>query len=326
MPRIAQLDGLRAIAVMLVLVSHTLHESALYALGQTGVRLFFVLSGYLITRILFEQQGQPLGPTLQTFYIRRSLRIFPLYYLALLVCCFVAWPALQRTWPWMITYTSNIQLLVDPDIRQGALSHFWSLAVEEQFYLIWPMLMLAVPHRHTLKVILGAVYLAVLVRAFNTWLQWHSVWFQTPAQFDSLGMGALLAYLHHRQLPMRSDLGVLLKLLVLTLLMKAIPLPAFECVTEAMFHAALVDYSMNPRHIQWIALLRTRPFQFVGTLSYGIYVWHGILAHQPFVGSFGVQKWLLVTISSIGAAWCSWTLIEKPINDLRLRFHYSSGS
>ena len=155
-----QLDALRALAFVGVAVSHW---SPNFLAGivpwGTGVQLFFVLSGFLITGILLRSRPADLGismPTaLRVFYVRRCLRIFPLYYGVLALCLLFAIGPIATTWPWHVSYLSNLFYA-----RQGHASpvedpflHLWSLSVEEQFYLLWPLVAL-VANRRALSLIL----------------------------------------------------------------------------------------------------------------------------------------------------------------------------
>ena len=151
---IPALDGVRAVAVLLVICFHfwQVFTYGPYSLvgkiamwGQTGVDLFFVLSGFLITGILLDTKGSP--SFLRNFYARRILRIFPLYYATLLTIYLIgplfrwsAWvPENQSLWFW--TYLQNLPMTFAPGHVAGP-EHFWSLAVEEQFYMVWPFLVL----------------------------------------------------------------------------------------------------------------------------------------------------------------------------------------
>src|SRR4029450_13372172 len=137
-----QLDGLRAMAVLAVLWTHYLpEEDWLFGVywGGFGVRLFFVLSGFLITGILLKsrqyvmQGPQPAAFALRPFYSRRLLRIFPLYYTTLAVTALMAIPPVRETMVWHITYLSNVYFSIQGRFH-GPIRHFWSLSVEEQFY------------------------------------------------------------------------------------------------------------------------------------------------------------------------------------------------
>src|SRR5436309_834307 len=158
--RMPQLDGVRALAVLAVLVHHYLSaawpvlDRAGTSLGFLGVKLFFVLSGFLITGILLEgrladdtPEGRSRLRFLRQFYIRRFLRIFPLYYVvvALALICNIA-PARQIA-IWLLTYTVNIYFSIVGEFPRH-FSHLWSLAIEEQFYLVWPWCILYARQRH----------------------------------------------------------------------------------------------------------------------------------------------------------------------------------
>jgi peptidoglycan/LPS O-acetylase OafA/YrhL len=212
------LDGLRGLAILLVLFCHYAFilpvrgrvGASLEMLsfqGWVGVTLFFVLSGFLITGILVDSKGQP--QYFKNFYARRFLRIFPLYYGVLAVELAIllvikfgfahAWLHLhnpQKLWaamPWFWTYTTNIgqAFFHIHTVLQG---HFWSLAVEEQFYFVWPLLVCFMPWRALVHSCLVLVALAFAVRfllaGFGMGFAAYSF---TPCQFDALGLGALIA-------------------------------------------------------------------------------------------------------------------------------------
>ncbi len=154
-----QLDTLRAFAVTAVLIRHFWPElQPGLDLGARGVHLFFVLSGFLITgillrsRALVEDSGRGTGLAIRRFYIRRFLRIFPIYYLVLAVTWALGFPDVRSGIVWHLAYGSNILFAIENQWPPTT-AHLWSLSVEEQFYLIWPLLMLLVPRRHLRTVI-----------------------------------------------------------------------------------------------------------------------------------------------------------------------------
>ncbi|MBX3227486.1 MAG: acyltransferase [Labilithrix sp.] len=186
---IPTLDGLRGIAVLAVLAFHfawtfpgddpnaahglvdkiAVHLHAFMWSGWTGVDLFFVLSGYLITRGLVTDSKKPLGTRMKMFWMRRVLRIFPLYY-AVLIGGTVVTLALGAQWvpnlPYWL-YFQNYSLAFDPVIMRWT-AHFWSLAIEEQFYFVWPIVALMVPRKKLIPLILGLVVFTVGLRGFLT--------------------------------------------------------------------------------------------------------------------------------------------------------------
>ncbi len=134
---VPELDALRALAVVGVIYTHYLPESVplVGVPGFIGVRLFFVMSGFLITRILLAVPIATPGVVARAFYARRFLRIFPLYYAACALMCLSS-KAIRVYVLWLFTYSQNIKFAVDG--RYPVVAHLWSLAVEEQFYVIWP--------------------------------------------------------------------------------------------------------------------------------------------------------------------------------------------
>jgi peptidoglycan/LPS O-acetylase OafA/YrhL len=205
------LDGLRGVAVLLVLAFHFAHidgeggtmERVLLGAtraGWAGVDLFFVLSGFLITGILLDARGAK--GYFRAFYLRRVLRIFPLYYAYLAVLFFVV-PALLpsvdvkgETQGWLWSYLGNVLFAREGGFQASPLTgHFWSLAVEEQFYLAWPFLVWLLPRRR-----LAVVCLALVAGAFALRLAIHrttinatAAYVLTPARMDALALGALVA-------------------------------------------------------------------------------------------------------------------------------------
>jgi len=145
------LDGLRGLAILGVFANHFGTFPGSQACGWLGICLFFVLSGFLITGILLGQReaialsGSTLWQSLAKFWVRRALRIFPLYYLALALILYFDVPTARDDAWWLVTYTHNFQVSLEG--WTGIYGHFWTLCVEEQFYLIWPIAALAMPLR-----------------------------------------------------------------------------------------------------------------------------------------------------------------------------------
>ena len=199
-----QLDALRAIAVFVVLLHHYLPWRWVQrlALGPMAVQLFFVISGFLITGILLrsrqliQTQQATLKQALAVFFARRSLRILPAYWLLLGLAYLANTPGVREQFFWHLTYGTNIWLGLQQS-WDGYLSLLWSLAVEEQFYLLWPLLILGLPRRWLGPVIAGAVAIAPFARWGLLTLEVHPIWVATAllTNLDTLGMGALLAWI-----------------------------------------------------------------------------------------------------------------------------------
>jgi peptidoglycan/LPS O-acetylase OafA/YrhL len=214
---IPALDGLRGLAILLVMLHHfttgvssdTLFGKLLSKLayaGWSGVDLFFVLSGFLITGILFDSKTSP--NYFRNFYIRRALRIFPLYYATLFLIFMVLPfiksfnPAMQRaadaqTWLWF--YCTNIFLALREqwfyDVDWLTLGHFWSLSVEEHFYFIWPAVIFLFSRRTSMAICIGCIAAALAIRATLVIMGGHliGVYVLTPCRMDTLAIGAFLA-------------------------------------------------------------------------------------------------------------------------------------
>jgi peptidoglycan/LPS O-acetylase OafA/YrhL len=165
MNHVKSLDGLRGVAVSLVVLFHF----GLFPAGWVGVQIFFVLSGYLITGILLRTKEEPIGDYLGRFYWRRSLRIFPLYFvfLAAALAVYVATgepKSFGVDWSYLVTYTANFGRLRSTDVGPDFI-HLWSLAVEEQFYLLWPILVYFLPLATFKRAVILILTLSPLVRA-----------------------------------------------------------------------------------------------------------------------------------------------------------------
>lgn len=167
MKYVKNLDGIRGLAIVLVMF---FHYDYLIEMGWMGVQLFFVLSGYLITTILLQdKQEQPLGLYMKGFYWRRTLRIFPIYYLYLFfvagVYAVYHTPVdFRQTVPFLFTYTYNLFPLVYEFRFDVFFTHFWSLSIEEQFYLFWPIIVYFLTLRQLRVVLVGMIVAAPIIR------------------------------------------------------------------------------------------------------------------------------------------------------------------
>ena len=278
-----ELDGVRAIATFLVMVFHLAQQGipirGPVMLGQTGVDLFFVLSGFLITTILLKSQPHD-WHEVRTFYIRRTLRIFPLYYGFLVAAALLRSPVSAPFW----LYLQNLYFAFG--VRLHGPDHFWSLAVEEQFYLVWPFVVLFLPPRWLLTglwlMILGAPVCRVGLIALGA-----SPFYFTLSRVDGLAAGALLAVLQSR-----GTLGKLRRpLALLAIGMGAIvalqgflanhagtawiQVTKFSCITG--WYTALVGLLLTSTPSLATRWLRSAALRFVGRISYGLYVFHPVV-------------------------------------------------
>ena len=348
-----QLDGLRAIAIFAVTYTHYLPEKYwLFGIywGGVGVRLFFVLSGFLITAILLKCRqyvntgNQTTLSVLRQFYIRRFLRIFPLFYLTLTLTAILNIPPVRETIIWHILYLSNI-LSAKQGYWSENVSHFWSLAVEEQFYLIWPWLIIFLAQKFLLPIIITLLFFGPLFRLTGIFLGWNEIVVDalTPAVIDTLGFGALLAYLRYRGKSSFTSVftnACILMGLPLFFILQFLKQTDYYSILSSVFGntaLGLIFTWLIARTSQGFRGLLGQVLEFpsivyIGKISYGIYVIHTftptllntVLHHFGLSGYshyWGVI-YLLSPVTTIVLAMISWHIFEKPINNIKKFFPY----
>ena len=330
--------------------------------GVLGVDLFFVLSGFLITGLLLDAKSGP--HYFRNFYARRTLRIFPLYYLVLTLLFVVlprytALPApledarIHQAWLW--TYTSNFFIAARAEWALTYVSHFWSLAIEEHFYLVWPLVVFSL-RRETLERVCATVIpagLALRIVLALVGVSELSISVLTPCRIDALCVGALLAVLARREpVPAiltrsagRAALAIAFAILVVSAwcALTQLGLPVLHQVRStlyALFFGALTLISARPRRSGPVeAAFHGRVLRFFGKYSYGLYVYHGILTwhlHQlgaevrldALLGNHSLaiaSKAMLGVGLSTAVAVASYELFEKRFLSLKRFFEAESG-
>lgn len=342
------LDGVRAVAVLIVICFHfwQTFTSGSYTMvgrlavwGQTGVDLFFVLSGLLITGILLDSKGSE--HFLRNFYVRRVLRIFPLYYLTLiavyLICPLLKlseWvPWNQSLWFW--TYAQNIPMAFAPKLASGP-GHFWSLAVEEHYYFCWPLLVMLLDRNRLLRVLAAAIGLSLLTRIV---FSQYGMFYFTLARLDGLAIGSGLA-VFMRSRPeglkrfvgpavfMLCSLGVILAGTQLVLSGKGLLIvQVLKSTLIAVVYACVLILVIENRCGEAIGrVLAGRVLGSVGKYSYGMYVFHPFVIGGLYRAglSYGLAGLALSILLTYIAASISWTVCEKRFLGLKRHFEYSS--
>ncbi len=377
--RIPALDGVRGLAIALVMAYHFVFVSGawnsssggdrvlwrFFGAGWSGVDLFFVLSGFLITGILYDAKSA-VGPYFRPFYARRILRIFPLYYLVLFLLV-VGLPlvdadakhaatAIRDGLPWYGTYTTNIWTVFDSSLKAQDLfaSHLWSLAVEEQFYLVWPFVVLLLHRRALMGVCVAAIFGAFWIRIglVNAGSGVSIPYVLTPARMDTLAVGALIALaardpndlrLLARWLRPMSVVGIVV--VVAIAIGKGDISPPFDTwvVTAGFSAVAFVYGGLLLAVLTWSpSTALHRCFAHPALMALGRYSYAIYLVHLP-IASIVVQRtdlvdripdvwgasWpgifvycAIVAALSFIAGWLSWNLFERHVLKLKDKFPY----
>jgi peptidoglycan/LPS O-acetylase OafA/YrhL len=338
------LDGARGVAVTLVILFHTWSVAA--PGGLIGVDLFFVLSGFLITTLLLVEGSVTGRISLARFYTRRVLRLMPALVLLLPVCVVAAAlaPGSQlggstlRAVPFTLGYVANWAYAYGADL--GALAHTWSLSVEEQFYLLWPLLLIALLRwagpRAALAACCWGVLLVFALRALMVarGAPWLAVYGGSETRADALLAGCALALAAHlglfRRLPaaLVAAAGVagLAGLAWVVHLVDPYGWLLHGGFTGVAVCCVLLLAALAVR--PWAPLVRLfefRPLVQLGKVSYGVYLWHFplILVLYPEVGSRGVASFVVVTAVAYTLASLSYGLVEAPF--LRLKGRIGGG-
>jgi peptidoglycan/LPS O-acetylase OafA/YrhL len=370
-----RLDGLRGVAIALVMLHHfTIYggmqprqdvDRLFYALGRSawvGVDLFFVLSGFLITGILLDAEGD--RGYFRNFYARRSLRIFPLYYGVLIVAFWLV-PLLIPSSPafgkevqaqgWYWAYLVNFRTARDGWPGFPGLGHFWSLAVEEQFYLLWPAAIFLCSRLMVRRLCLGLILGSLTLRTgLSLSGEHYAAYVLMPARADALAVGALLAATIRdpiswttvqrwaRPVGMAAAASLLALFLVdgeldaERMAVQTIGFTLIAAVCAALLVTAIEGETMSLTG----RALASRPLRFLGRYSYGLYVFHHLLvfglaghllnvARMPRLAGSQIPGQLLflavATGASIALALLSWHCLEQPFLRLKHLFPYQSG-
>jgi peptidoglycan/LPS O-acetylase OafA/YrhL len=329
--------------------------------GSYGVELFFVLSGFLITGILYDARNEP--HYFRNFYIRRFLRISPLYYGVLALVFFIAplipllrGPTLdhlvdRQAWAWL--YAVNIYIAKNGEWSFSYLDHFWSLAIEEHFYLFWPLVVFALARRpRTLIAVSLAIALcATLARLSGSLmgLSWWTTYTLTPFRLDGLALGAFIAVATRqpggleriaRALPLvvAAAMGLLAVTFVWTRLVSGegleLILPVRASLILLLLACLLVWALIAPERSATARFFRSRSMVLLGTYSYGLYVYHHFISYYlitnrtdlqlaAWLGSHGAAVALQAVLgasASLAVAYLSYELFEKRFLSLKRLF------
>lgn len=333
-----QLDSLRGLAIAAVLYNHLYENSS--GLGHLGVSLFFVLSGFLITDILLAikeggQSGRAKWTGIFNFYARRALRIWPLYFLLLSLAVAVDFQGIRAVAAWHALFASNILFAIRNEYVPWTTAPWWSLSVEEQFYLLWPFAIVllnrrAIPWLIVGVIVSGAAFQAAIYAMGFIADRAHVL---LPASTHALGAGALLAWVWRRDRRFPSWLPFLgAAAAVVALIVRQVPGNGWLSDAVAVISmAALVAAAFVGVGGPIGRLLDLAPLRFLGRISFGLYLVHSFVlwvlyekaaAKFPALADTGPAVFLVGSAISIAVASTSWIVLEAPINRLKRYFPY----
>ncbi len=351
LPFIPQLDSFRFFAVSLVIISHWVEGNFVNKVpnGFLGVTFFYVLSSFLITtHLLYYKKGIQSNEltrsgALGAFYYKRTLRIFPLYFFVLFLLYFTIREVFNGKIGWYLGYIPNF-LQYKIQAWTGMLSHFWSLGVEEQFYIIWPLLILFLPWEWFKYIFPGLAAVSIICKFFfylktDTFFSHYDV---LPIScFDAFGIGATLALLIFEKstysvIPRKVFLWLLIGAIVLSIFFYIAGLSFIFGLTVAICSALLIQKACEGIPGLVGKVLNSPVLLYLGKISYGIYVYHNFMPwllrcitgnetayplhikvfsfdqmQHPYL-AFLIQFVMLIVIATV-----SWYLLEKPINTMK---------
>lgn len=345
------LDGLRGLAILFVVFFHNFGFINYSVFGWIGVDLFFVLSGYLITDILLTTVGSP--GYLRNFFARRVLRIFPLYYLSLAIFLLIL-PKfdilknqlqfyVDHQW-WLWAYLQN-WLYSFHTPRSTFLIHFWSLAVEEQFYLIWPFVILLIRKpKHLLVLMFLILGIVMLVRSL-LWINrietvvYSSLY--TFTRIDGICIGCIVAitqrinfyFLKNNTAIIITGLAALNFIFYFLNMNSNYPYLAFVGYTTlAGIFGLLVNESVTGGTKIINFIFTFAPLKFFGKISYAFYVFHWPVYLIIYRLAFDLSPYrnlfisFTATILAVGLSWLSYEFFESKMLRLKRNFEYTIGS
>ncbi|HYO86826.1 MAG TPA: acyltransferase, partial [Dermatophilaceae bacterium] len=332
-------QALRALAIVLVLVYHAF--PTVVPGGFVGVDVFFVISGFLITLLLLRELQSTGRINLWSFYARRVRRLMPAALtttvVTVAVAALLAGPvkliAIVKDAMWTTAYLANLRFGMSPDgyfvgDEKSPLLHFWSLAVEEQFYLIWPLLLILLAAvagarwRGSLPLLLVVILAgSLLASVVLTGSQWGHAYFSlaTRAWELAIGAGVAVAVFSGVKLPVRhwaAAVGLLAVLWSAFGYSESTAFPGIAAVVPTV-GTALLAWAGASGPVRYERAVGWRPIQFLGDVSYSLYLWHwpALILGRLVIGAGWVQSAALVLVSVLLAA-ASFYLLERRVSGL----------
>jgi peptidoglycan/LPS O-acetylase OafA/YrhL len=340
------LDGLRAASISLVLLCHLMpHESVsgyfrflASVCGSTGVSIFFVISGYLITTLLIQEEERTGRIDLRDFYVRRILRIFPAFYLFLTVVLLLDLAGMVDHAP-AHNYLACVLYIRNFFGRGYETSHLWSLSIEEQFYILWPSLLVLVAARRRLPLaaaIIASVcvwrsFLVLSGRVSSSALTDAALYMRTDLRIDTILAGCALALVSRTSGFRRVNAAILSRrwvfwlacpsLAAWVLFARHIPYSAgVEGTVSSLLLVVLLNWFLHNDH-SWLGrVLQTPPALVLGKLSYSLYLWQQLFLGPKTANLSGIRQFPLNLCLTVLVAVASYFLVEKRFLAIKDRY------
>ena len=316
-----------------------------------GVDLFFLISGFLITYLLIKEKSERGKVNIPSFFLRRILRIWPLYFFIIILCYFfiVPWMGIKSPEYLPVLFFYNNFRTITTHAWDFPFSHFWSICIEEHFYLVWPFLVAFVSQKRLPVVLVAIIIGSIAFRGyafFNMGESWFTLYLNTFSRIDALALGGLGAWAHFNK-PFSLRMPTSVRLLIFGVLIWTLcvdDINAWDNIFMACWKKyiycglaglLMMNYVFNPE-----AKFRWGPiniFNYLGRCCFGIYLWGNILLqiiimkiflapNKPITDwlinhlGFGITYWFIVLGFSIAVPVISYELIEKPFMKLKSRF------
>ncbi|HEY0055296.1 MAG TPA: acyltransferase [Pedobacter sp.] len=345
---VKQLDTLRAFAILSVVTTHwSSSQSSYYKISSTisAPFIFFTISGFLITRILLSERLSAEKfhfnklTVYKNFFMRRALRVFPAYYLTIFIAYFLSNENISSFYPYL-TYTTNFYQSYTQS--WGVLPHLWSMAVEEQFYLVWPIIILFIPKSYLLPTIIFFILIGIISRCF---MPNNDFDLTLPVTcFDALGLGALLAWVERfKPNSLRFFYRILAVLSVLSFGLIVVELNSssylyiFHRTFISVITAFVIAFFLTTNRSddsKFSSLFRQKGLILIGKMSYGIFLYHITLinntyrvlsklnSYLPFPSIVVNPNFILLEnfVILLLISYVSWKFFELPISNFKRYF------
>ena len=339
---VPELDGLRGIAISTVIIHHHLTPISLSG-GFLGVDLFFVLSGFLITSLLLAEFAENNRISLRNFYMRRLLRLGPALALYLIATVLIAFQTQTisivrqlKLVAFTIFYFTNWRMALGWDMTLDPTAITWSLSIEEQFYLVWPLLLTAcLAFKLKRRIIAGGLALVILAIVVHRYLLLEAgadltrLYYGSDTRADALLVGCIFGLLHSKRVGLRNNYWMATAAVI-----SAVALALLILITEfedpflyrggftavAIFSGLLIYAAANAPPRALSKALQFSPLVWLGHISYGLYLWHWLVVREVSLYWLGRWEGTAKLALALGIAAGSFYFFERPINRLKSRF------